>query len=432
MQRLNIPLHRYQQTTRLSRRVVSLFAVAATIGFLILMVAATIWYGRDTTSSSAPQDTAVVLHFLPNLLTWDATERVLDKIPLVSNRPLTTDDIQPFARGEFSLFVATDGTRSVAVRAAKADLPTSELDALGIIVQETAPGVILLSDRPMARSGWNPSHIWFGSVHFPWNPRIGSMYVPGETDLSGAIYATKGQTTIRLPKQHLSVLPWKTVPESTIAVMSTPALPNTNVDGVTNAIDTILSSYQTPSAAFLASHLLSNKGTVILVKNKDFVDYLLTTSSVQFKKESQEKLVQMAAALQIPRIQPLVLPDNSVADEIIVDPSLTTIEETTVAGTIVSRASSREGGYVFSSELDEIVTITNSQALLDFSLGEKKTGVRPLCSSNAAFVDVRSLLDLSKDSMHARSAALLSVLANTYGVIGLDEGYFHTTIHLCY
>jgi hypothetical protein len=405
-------------------------AIVASTGLVVLVLVATVWYGRDTTSSSAPQDTAVVLHFLPNRLTWDATERVLAHIPLISNRPLTADDIRPFARGEFSLFIAADGTRSVAVRAATEDFPTDELDALGVIVQESAPGVVLLSDRPLARMEWKPSHVWFGSVHFPWNPRIGSMYVPSEA-LSGAIYAMGDQTAIRISKQHLSVLPWKVLPESTIAALSTPALPNTNVDDVTSAIDTILSSYQTPSASFISSHILSNAGTIVLAKNESSVDFLLTTSSVDFSKDSQQKLIQTAAALQIPRIKSLTLPDKSVAEEMIVDPSLTTIEETIVAGTVVSRASSRDGGYLFSAEQNGIVTITNSQGLLDFSLGAKKAGTRPLCSSNAAFVDIRSLLDLSQGSVHARSADLLSVLANTYGIIGLDEGIFHTTIRFC-
>jgi len=432
VQRLNIPLHRYQQTTRLSRRVVSLFAVATTIGLVVLVVAATVWYGRDTTSSSAPQDTAIVLHFLPNRLTWNAIDRSLAHIPLVSNRSLTTGDIRPFARGEFSLFVSNDGTRSVAIRASRSELPTAKLDALGIIVQESEPGVVLLSDRPVARMNWNPPHVWYGSFHFPWNPRIGSMYAPDDRVLSGAIYSTAKQTMIRLPKQRLSVLPWKTIPESTIAAMSTPALPNTDMGGVTSAIDTILSSYQSSSAALLASHILSEEGAVIIAKDGSAIDYLIATPSKNFDKESQENLIQTAAALQIPRIQALSLPDNTIADEIIVDPSLTTIEETTVAGTVVARASSGDGKYVFSAQKSDAVTITNSQNLLDFSLSENKSGVRPPCSSNAAFVDIRSLLEVSHGSVHARSASLLSILANTYGIIGIEEGAVNTIIHLCY
>lgn len=432
MQRLNIPLHRYQQTTRLSRRVVSLFAVAVFAGTAVLVVAATVWYGRDTTSSSAPQDTALVLHFAPNRLTWDATERVLGQIPLISNRPLIAKDIRSFARGEFSLFISTDGTRSLAVRSSKEDLPTAELDVLGIIVQETEPGVVLLSDRPMARMAWKPPHVWFGSVHLPWNVRVGNLYTPNDSTFFGAIYGTKEQTTVRLSKQHLAILPWEVVPDSAIAAMSTPALPNADVNGVTDAIDTILTSYQTPSAAFLSSHVLSNAGAILLVRNEGAIDYLITTGSTHFPKESQDSLIQTAAALQIPRIRTLMLPDSSIAEEIIVDPSLTTIEETTVAGTIVSRASSRNGGYLFAAEQNGTVSLTNSQTLLDFSLSAKKTGKKPSCSGNAAFINLRSLLDLSEGSVHARSAALLSILADNYEVIGFEEGLFNTTMHLCY
>jgi len=432
VQRLNIPLHRYQQTTRLSRRVVSLFAVATTVGLLVLVAVATIWYGRDTTSSSAPQDTAVVLHFQPNRLSWDETKRVLAHIPLISNRPLTADDIEPYAHGEFSLFIASDGMRSIAIRATKKDLPTATLDALGVIVQETAHGVVLLSDRPMARMDWKPSHIWLGSVHFPWNTHVGSLYIPEDATLSGSLYSSKAGMSVRLAKQRLSTLPWTVVPDGTIAALSTPAWPNADVSSVTSAIDTILSSYATPTAGFVANHVLSNQGTVLLAKNDDRFDYLFTTTAKDFTKADQQRLIQTAAALQIPRIQTLTLPDNTVAKEMIVDPSLTTIEETTVAGTVVSRASSRDGEYVFDAEHDGTVSITNAQNLLDFSLSAKKTGVKPSCSANVAFVDIRSLLDLSQGSVHARSAALLSVLTNTFGSIGVEESLLSTTIHLCY
>lgn len=396
------------------------------------MAVATIWYARDTTSSSAPQDTAVVLHFLPNKLSWDDTKRVLAHLPLISNRPLTADDIEPFARGEFSLFIAADGTRSVAIRATKKELPTAMLDTIGIIVQESAPGVILLSDRPMARMAWEPTHVWFGAIHFPWNIHVGSLHVPEDATLSGSIYASKSGMSVRLAKQHLSILPWNSVPENTIVALSTPAWPNADLYGVTSAIDSIISSYATPTAAFVANHVLTNPGAVVLAKNDDAFDYLFTTTNKDFAQADQQKLIQTAAALQIPRIQALTLPDNTIAKEMIVDPSLTTIEETTVAGTIVSRASSRDGGYVFGAEQNETVSITNAQNLLDFSLSAKKTGTKPPCSSNAVFVDIRSLLELSQGSVHARSAALLSILTNTYGTIGLEEGPIHTTIHLCY
>ncbi|MEI6511235.1 MAG: hypothetical protein WCO25_04300 [Candidatus Uhrbacteria bacterium] len=429
---MNIPLHRYQQTTRLSRRVVSLFAVATTVGLLVLMAAATVWYGRDTTSSSAPQDTAVVLHFAPNRLTWDATKRVLAHIPLISNRPLTADDIEPYAHGEFSIFIASDGSRSVAIRATKGELPTKTLDALGIIVQDSAPGIVLLSDRPMARMAWKPKHVWFGSIHFPWNAHIGSLYVPDDAALSGSIYASKAGMDVRLAKQRLSTISWKVVPDGTIAALSTPALPNTDVNGVTSAIDTILSSYAASTATIVASHILSNQGAIVLTKNAGKFDYLFVTTAKDFANSDQQKFIQTAAALQIPRIQALTLPDNTIAKEMIVDPSLTTIEETTVAGTIVSRASSRDGGYLFAAEQSETVSITNSQNLLDFSLSAKKTGAKLPCSSNASFMDIRSVLELSKGSVHARTAALLSILANTYGTIGIEEGVARTTIHLCY
>lgn len=433
MQRLNIPLHRNQHTTRLSRRVVSLVGFVVAAGCVALALASTAWYGRDTTSASAPEGTRLVLHISPNRLTWDDTERVFGNIPLLSDRPLTVSDIRPFTRGEFSVFVGEDGTRSIAVRANKRDVPTKSFDALGIFAQETSRGVFLLSSKPMARMGWTPGHVWLGFIHWPNAAHIGSVHFIEEETVRGSLFVTGKRVIVRIPKQPLSEIPWKSVPSNTISALATPALPNTSVASVTEAIDTILSSYDTPSAAWLSERLLTMPGEILLAKSDESLDFLFAASSDDFDKNQQQKIIQTAVAMENPQIQQITLPDGTRAQEIIVDPTLTTIEETTVAGTLVSRAATSNGRYLYTAERPGYFAVTSSQSLLEHWLKNSKINKESAsCLGNAAYLDLRGLLDRSASSLSARSTNILRVIADEYAAMSIQQNWFSTTIRICF
>lgn len=391
-----------------------------------------LWYGRDTVSASAPQDTAMVLHFHPNRPKWTATERALGDMTLVSNRSLTVSDIRTFANGEFSVFIGNDGSRSVAVRSSKDRLPTQTLDALGILAEETSSGVFLLSDRPVARMDWEPSHVWFGSIHWPGAWRIGNIHMVEDRDVRGPIYASATKVRIRLPKQQIATIPWKTLPTDTIIALAMPALPNASVVGVTTSIDAILSSYDTPTATAIAEHVLGTPGAVLLKKTEDQLGFLITTDLSDFAKDLQQKLIQTAAALQAPRVRPLTLPDNTIAEEMIVDPSLTTVEETTVAGILVSRVATTDGDYLFTAESDEAFALSNQQDLLEYLLKDGENGQKPSCNGNAIYLNLTEFLLASSDALTARTTNDLVTLNGEYGTIAVDQGWFYTNIRLCH
>lgn len=433
VQRLNIPLRRYQHTTRLSRRVVSLIAFLAGFGCLAIFAVSAVWYGRDTTSAAAPEGTVAAVHLSLDRFSWNHAKRALHNVPLISNRPITVEDLATFAHGEISLFVDGEGTRSVAVRSSKQDLPTHTFDSLGILAQDMGGGVYLLSDRPLARMDWNPPHVWFGSIHTPLSAHIGSIHILGDNPVNGALYASKNEIAVRLPRQHLAKLPWKTVPDGIIAEMSTPALTNTNIDGVSRAMDTILSSYQTPSATSISSQVLTKDGAIVLTNDGTATHFMLISSTDGFARDQQQKVIQTAAALETPRFQAFQLPDNSAAKEIIVDPSYSTIEETTVAGTLVSRVSTNSGGYFFLASNEDAFAVTDSQPLLEFWLkGGSTTKAKPSCHANAIFLDVDALVAFSSHSLDARSSNVLDLISSEYSAIGVQERLFNTTIHLCY
>jgi hypothetical protein len=433
VQRLNIPLHRYQQATRLPRRVVSTLAVLAVAGALGVGVAGTCWFERDTTSAAAPQETALVLHFQPNRVTWKAVERALGSTTLISNRPLTVSDIRPFVRGEFSLFVDKGGIRSIAVRAKRDEVPIDLLDSLGILATETSRGVFLLSDRPVARMNWSPSRIWFGWIRWPTRWHIGEAYLVDEPNMRGPIFASAKSTVIRLPKQEIFPLPWNRLPSGTIFALATPVLPNTSIAGITDSIDTILASYDTPTAGQLTAQLAERAGFLLLSGGERSTSFVFGTEADDFAKNLQQKIIQTAAALQTPRLRPFALPDQSVGQEMIVDPSLTTIEETTVSGSLVARAAAGQGVYLYTTESNGQFFVSNDQNLLTFGVaGNARDSVRTPCGGNALFLGLRDLLDASSGALTSRPTDATSMIANVYSDISVSQGWLFTNLHLCY
>ncbi len=392
-----------------------------------------IWYGRDTTSAAAPEGTVVVLHLNLSHFSWDDANRAFRNVPLVSNRPLTIDDIRPFTRGELSLFIDEDGTRSVAIRSSKKDLPTRLTDSLGIIAKDMGKGVYLLSDRPLARMDWNPPHVWLSSLHSPFSSHIGSIHLLGADGMSGAVYASKEELSVRLPKQRLSKLSWRHIPEGTIAAMSTPALPNADISGVSMAMDAVLSSYQTPSVSNISSQILAKSGMAILTHDGNAFHFLIISDDSSFTRDQQRKMIQVAAALQTPRIEAFQLPDTSTAKEIIVDPSYSTVEEITIAGTLVSRTSTSEGGYFYLANKDETFAISDDQSLVEFWLASKNPSKKiAACHANSLFLNVRSMMATSATFLSARSLNTLNQLGNQFSIIGVEEKWLHTVIHSCY
>lgn len=432
MQRLNIPLHRYQHTTRLSRRVVSLFLALTGAGFASLLAVGILWFGRDTTSRAAPQDTAVVLHFSPSRLSWNATERSLGDLTLVSNRPLSVTDIRSFSYGEFSLFISSDGTRSVAVRCPKQRLPTDKLDSIGVLATEVSNDVFLLSDRPVARMDWEPPIVWTGWLHLPTYKHIGNAFMLAE-NASGPILTNAHETRIRLPKLGLSRIPLKTLPNDTLLVLAMPVLPNTDITTVTNSIDTVLSSYRIPKSSSLAEHLATHPGIVLLTEKNDGIRFLISSSSKDFDTNLQQTVIQMAAALESPRIQTFDLPDNSKAQEMIVDPERSTVEETTVSGALVSRVAIPDGEYLYASESAGNFVMTNDQTLLEFLLKNGEMGTKTQsCDGNVGFVNIERLLAKSSEAVTSRFPDTLIPFSSTYPSLAVSNSLFSTSIRFCH
>lgn len=429
MQRLNIPLHRNQRTTRLSRRVVSVYVALALTGYASLACAVSLWIGRDTTTASAPQGTALALHFEPNRFNWNAVEGALGNLTLVGSRPLTAANIKKFARGEFTVFLHADGERSVAVRARKEDLPLGEFDSLGILATETAPNVFLLSDHPTARMDWTPRRVWFGFVRMPGWWHIGEMHVTDEPTLRGPLYANASQIRVRLPKQSISQTNTDHFTQETIVFLATPVLPNIVSSEWISTFQTILRPIAMAATDYI-SMFARGEGVLALTHADNELGYIFQTLGEDNGVKKLQEFIRSIAAVQTPRRRDMNLPDGTVATELVVDPGFATVEETTVGGTLVSRVAGAGGSYVYAAERNGTAYISNRRELIEFAMGDS-TEHENFCEGNAAYLNLAALVALPGTGAASRDTSVFSTFASSYRELSVDQGFIHTNIRAC-
>ncbi len=360
----------------------------------------------------------MVVHFTPNQTNSDAIMDIIRNFPLISNRSLTFVDMQPYIQGEFSLFIAEDGIRSVAIRSKTALLPMKTFDQLGILVENVGKHVFLLSDRPIARDTWNPPHNILRSIHSPLWKRIAELYEV-ESDWSGIMYANKNELTIRSNKIENTQLPLKYIPKNTIAVLATPALPNLQINSLIPLSDTTT-----------LGSILNTAGYLILTKTENDNGFLISSSTENFDKEQQQKIIQQSASFKQPKQQLLTLPDNSKATEIIIDSGLSTIEETTISGMLVSRVAISGGSYLYSVEKDGQFAITNNEELLEFWLNPIDKAKLDKLDENILILTTALLNSVSDQTV--RTTDIVTFLSQTFTSISVNNGIFFSTIHLAF
>lgn len=421
VQRLNIPLHRYQHTTRLSRRVVSVSVISSIIGLFLALLLGIWWFQRDTTSKTAPVGTTTAVHFAINRANQDDIERLLSSFPLVSNRSITLRDIKPYLYGEFSLFLTSEGIHSVTIRSKKSSIPFDILDSLGILVEEVGKNLFLLSDRPVARSNWNPPHNLLRSFHFPFKTRIADLYEL-ESNRYSAVYSSNKQVTIRADKLPFSELPLKYIPKSTIAAIATPIFSINMNELLPNTFD--LSQLK---------EILNTQGYLILAQDEKNTRFLFSGETINFDKDQQHKLIKASASFKQPLQQNFDLPDMTTATEIIVDTSLSTIEETTISGSLVSRIATSAGEYIYAVEKDKNFAVTNSEELLNFWLKEPILDDSTLkLSGNIAFLNTDLFINDQSSEQKTSSNELLLLLSDRFETISINNGLLFSTITLNY
>ena len=424
MQRLNIPLHsRTRATRRLKRRVVWLSFFVIFASFVLLWVFAKVWFTSDTLSVAAPESTVAMLRFTPNQKTWDDLSSLLKNTALISNRGLTINDIQDITQGEFALFFQEDGTYSLAIRSNQSDLPQELLDSQHISVQKISDKIFLFSEKLMPISGLQKSSQNKRLFFHIGNQNIGSAHfvLSEKESISGPILLSDEELIITLPSADIDALDLNTIPENTIAVLSTPVWPNYELFSIANDIGSSIESSDDSSLSELIESFSQEKGVILLANTNKQMSFLISKEA----SSVTEQLVQTfktLASLQNPTISTWTLNDGSQVQELSIDPSSIALETLTISGIQTYRYPVNEGAYLYLSQKDDESILSNNEDLLRFWLVKEHEAVEkkiPL-DSHYLYLDLDRFSELFTQSNTFRQSSIVYQLQTIFSSLGIE------------
>jgi hypothetical protein len=414
---LHIQLSRYQKTTRRPRWVVWLLVILFIACFLFFAHLATLWFTRNTVFSSAPENTQVAVQLLVNKNTLPVLTQILNTVPLISNRSFTLKDIQPFVHGEIGWFFHDDGSRSIAIRSKKNELPTKLLDVNQIIVQQVNSNVFLLTDKLQPISGIKSKHS-IGSYFPSFKKKIGTFYEKGGklTD----ILATKEGIIIPLANQEAkSIFNIKTLQENTYLALKLPLLDEKNLE-----------MYQTlfKDQDILRS-FFSTEG-FLMMKEIENPKYLLVSKAKIGEKE-KISLLQTAIALKNPTVVTKYLADNTKMQEFISDPSLVSVEEKMIEGLEFYRASNSNEALFIGKAGN--LTLSNDEEMIRIWLkneGNKK--MLKICNANVAFLSLKKFVESNSFTTHYYKNDIIRLLSVNFSVASIEKAWNSINLRLCF
>ncbi len=368
---LNIPLSRNTKTTRRhSRRVVWFFMLCCATGILLSWRIVDVFLTRNTVFEAAPEHTVAMIRFHPSQKTWDNLVRLFDQTPLISNRPITIKDIQPFIKGEFAVFFDEQGGKSLAIKASEKEIPKDLFDKFGISIQKINRHLFLLSETLMPIGG-KPEGIRSRSSFFSWGT-IGnlSLKINESMWISGPISQKNGQMSIAFPNPGIKNGEKINVPETTLAALSIQGL--TLFDN--KIISTSLGNLIELENEFFPILEKNTEGALNILLTKDEssenYQYLLSLKTSKNKEEIIHFLKQIVASNE-PTLENWGLEDGSRVYEMIVDPSNISYEEINIAGVPIIRFSLKNGEKIHFWQNNDNVILCNSSDLIGEYLGQE-------------------------------------------------------------
>jgi hypothetical protein len=430
MQRLNIPLHRHTRTTRRSpRRVVWLLIVGAV--FLLLFSTfffTSFWFQRNTVFAAAPNNAVLALHFTPTTQNWPTISRALTHFPLISERSLQITDIIPFVQGEFAVFSTESGNFSLAVRSSKELLPTDLLDSYGISYQEVAPHIYLLSNTITPVGGWVEENDYNYTLPRFGEKKIGefSFLDSSNTSLSGPIKINGEEIRIILPKLNFSTHSIENAPTSLLGALSMPIWTNTAESTISPSIQYLFSAYNTDLFSEFVSSF-SQKPGALLLEYSNKLSYLYF-SDEQFNQNQLNQLLKFSVALQNPIISHWSLPDGTIVNEIIADPSSIIVEEIPFAGSTVNHIPLDHDSDIYYANTDKGGFITNNETFLSYYLNGAPDEQESITVPNVLYFDLRQFFLLSSSGEIQRNNQTLIDSFEDFSFISIEEEKYSTTI----
>lgn len=404
MKNLGIQLTRHGQTTRRPRWVVWLLGAGITLAVLLYVTG--MWFSRSELLVAAPTGTQIAIELTVSPRTVPKLQTLLDTIPLISHRAIELRDVLPYTKGKMALFVLADGTTAVALKAKKEELPTNLLDAQQITVQDIGANHVLLSETllPISPIQKQPgSRRWIPDVL---GRVIGTVTLP-EQQTAGSLIYKEDRLSFEVAGPAFKELD-RPLPKNTSSYLSTQVLTN---DSLTNLLSRsqqteILKSFlDTPAWLFLTNH--------------EGIEQFLIWSPQPASFDRHDLIAQISANLN-PVLKERILQDGTIAQEIVIDPDLSSIEEITLLGRTFLHSRSQKGEEFFLSSTGDLVFSNNETDVRSF-LAEDGKKPTEHCGSNLLSSNLSDLIEKESTGSTFYTASTMREIAKHFKQFGVNS-----------
>ena len=423
---LNIPLNRNTHTTRHTR------VVWLLTGFLLLMLVlwslAVAWFTRDTLWRLAPANTVAVIRLTPSRANWSKLEMALRDIPLVSNRPVYLRDLRGVEKGEVAIFIGKDGSRSLGVHGDLKEMPSAWLESEGLIAQSVGNNAFLFSEtiRPISADTKHRLHVLPDILL----RRFGTIVIQteGQGPISGTMRLGRNGIEIRLKGANGPFGDSIPLPKGTLAFLAIPSLTNITVDPFVQTVGQLLGSLDQPSIKDFTDTILRGKSQILLTQDDQGTGFLIIS---QAKETDMRGLLRIWAALASPGTRKTVLSDKTTINELIVDPSAVSLEESTLEGMPLLRTQAKDGSSLMVVIQQGNGTLLSNRETLIRSYLHPDTNNSIGCKKAIAYLNTPRFFTL----LHSQEADLGAIAplvhADVFKQIGVFPSWGGVTIKNC-
>jgi hypothetical protein len=387
---------------------------------LVFWSAANGWFGRGSILALAPTDTVLAIELRLNHKTAPFLFDWLSGVPLISDRSLELRDLAPFTHGELAIFVTKEGNRSVAIRANLTDLPTDLLNHFAIPAQEQGSFILLSSSlQPMMGTQTNTPGSIFPSLEKTW---LGRMTLPVD-HLSGNLFLLNSELLLELmtPKTYAHQTPH----------ISGAAISMKNLEwgsgGIPlNGLEHVLAGMPEPSLIMESSERLG----VIVRPTEDNIEVLLAIENPEASNGMLVAELERIGSLARPTLITQILPDGSIFEEILVQPELVSVEETSTNVGTSYRVPTRGGSSIVASRYGEEILFSNSQTLFEDYVGNQ---AEPsiACEGTGLFINPGFLINQAVTDHASTYLAIFHGLFDDFSGISFEIKKYSVNIHLC-
>lgn len=423
MQRLNIPLYRHTKTTRHHRRVVWPLVIVSIVGLFALSQVGILWFRRGEILSLAPVDTILAIQVQINKATEHDLRNWLKSIPLLSNRSIELEDVLPFTHGELAIFVTSDGTRSIAIRAKETDIPQDLLDGYSISAQQQGQFVLLSETIQPIRGvlatdlGFlvpSASSVWLGRVVLP------------DVEMTGNLVKTSDRLTLTMKDKKRSQTPIH--PLENLSVYLTGVANDASI----RALEGLLFPFIAEENGEKAVIFDKNLNVDILIQGTDgSIRTLLIFKDVELSEEAIIKQLQLIGALSRPSTISSTLPDGSLYEEMVVQPDLISVEKIVTNDGFAYRVASFGSGEVIAANRKGDLLLSTDLDLLETEQVNQQQGETYCGITNNSYIDPEFILSSYKKLSLDPTIAVFKKFMGEFSLISLEFKKYSTKLHFC-